>query len=524
MPANFSPADTYRQYIQNLDPPLSLEALQQIDSILDATNWEEPETPIDLNNVAVVSLIEAEQASELSIRASYVELAIAALESGASEHPLCLAHLALAQWLIGERQHAIDLAFSGIVNLLQPSPTQGYDVQPGLVFTPNIQQPFTLHYLTEFPSILSAENGREQALQLLSAVLYRSPLVFYNSFGLRLLVLAHQFLPTSVAALVRLGISSLCNHQSEGLIYLHQAQQQQPKCGSAVQALYLAYRDLGQLEKAAYWLDYAHSVHQQQDDAAEWQWAKLPVESDSTYIPFANTLLLSAEPSFRSIVTSQLIATGDWFEAEMEWWRQWLKPGMTVIDVGANVGVYTFSAALQVGSEGRVLAVEPFSQCVRHLHETCQLNQLSWVKVCSGAASDRNGQIRFSIHTASELNEVIPDDAEVVPTSSYTEVPCFTLDSLVEQEHLTRVDIMKLDAEGHEISVLKGCSQILTNYKPMILYENIAAAQHDNLAVAEFLQDQGYQLYHYRPYVRELIPIVSNQDLHGKLNIIASAS
>jgi ribosomal protein L11 methylase PrmA len=62
----------------------------------------------------------------------------------------------------------------------------------------------------------------------------------------------------------------------------------------------------------------------------------------------------------RSIVTSVLIAEGDWFEKEMEFWRNWVKPGMTVIDVGANVGVYTFSAAVKVGSEGCVLAVDLF--------------------------------------------------------------------------------------------------------------------------------------------------------------------
>jgi hypothetical protein len=152
------------------------------------------------------------------------------------------------------------------------------------------------------------------------------------------------------------------------------------------------------------------------------------------------------------------------------------------------------------------------------------LNQLPCVRVCAGAASDRNGQIRFSIHTASELNEVIPDDAEVMPTGGYTEVPCFTLDSLAEQEHLTRVDIMKLDAEGHEISVLKGCSQILANYKPTILYENIAAHQGSNVTVAEFLRNQGYQLNYYRPYLQDLIPVESEQDLQNQLNIIALPS
>jgi FkbM family methyltransferase len=253
----------------------------------------------------------------------------------------------------------------------------------------------------------------------------------------------------------------------------------------------------------------------------DWRWAELGANSTITYVKFEN-YLLAVEPSLRSIVTSMLIAEGDWFESEMELWRSWLKPGMTVIDVGANVGVYTFSAAQKVGAEGCVLAVEPFSNCVRCLQATCNINQLSWVKVCAGAASDRNGTARLALHTASELNELVDSDTEgAIMLSTFEEVTCFTLDSLIEQENLSQIDFLKIDAEGHEIKVLEGSNRILTEFAPTILYENLAGSRGSNLAVADFLNSRGYQLFRYQPYLEQLIPINSTEDLQGRLNLIA---
>jgi FkbM family methyltransferase len=258
----------------------------------------------------------------------------------------------------------------------------------------------------------------------------------------------------------------------------------------------------------------------QQSQSWQWYWSTQETNYSFTYVPFDRNLLLALEPSLQSIVTIVLLAEGDWFEAEMEYWRSQLQPGMTVIDVGANVGVYTFSAAQQVGKTGRVLAVEPFSGCVRCLQETCRINQIDWVTVCRGAASDRAGTVHLSLNAASELNEVITDATEVMSKDVET-VPCFSLDSLVERENLSRVDWLKIDAEGHEMQVLEGSERLLTEFAPRIIYENIAGAKASNLPVAELLQSKGYSLFYYQPFLQNLIPIDSVEQLQGNLNIIA---
>jgi FkbM family methyltransferase len=236
-------------------------------------------------------------------------------------------------------------------------------------------------------------------------------------------------------------------------------------------------------------------------------------------VPF-DQLLLAVDPSLDSIVTSVLLGEGDWFETEMEFWRRQLQPGMTVIDVGANVGVYSFSGAQRVGPTGKVLAVEPFSGCVCCLQETRRLNQFDWVKICGGAASDRHGIAHLALQAASELNEIV-SDATAQSDQEVEEILCFPLDSLIEQEGLTRVDWLKIDAEGHEMQVLAGSEQLLTKFAPGILYENISALQKSNTDVAEYLLSKGYKLFRYQPFLGNLIPLESLDQLKNNLNIIA---
>ncbi len=229
-------------------------------------------------------------------------------------------------------------------------------------------------------------------------------------------------------------------------------------------------------------------------------------------------LQLAIEPSFSSIVTGVLLGADDWFEAEMEFWRSRILPGMTVIDVGANAGVYTFSAAQKVGTTGRVIAIEPFSGCVQLLQETIRLNALSQVQVCHGAASHASGIAKLALSRSSELNEI--STAEL-PEGSYESVETFTLDSLIDRFDLTQIDFLKIDAEGHEIPILQGSDRLLQEFRPIILYENIAGSQDSNLPIAELLQRYQYEIHTYQPYAQAVCKVKNLDEIRGNLNVIA---
>ena len=508
-------SDRYLEYIFNNYPDIDAGILVSVEMIFEGTNWDSPQTSLDWNNLAVIDLVEAEISDEAESKSKLLQTAMGKLERGfnidQSSH--CAAHYMIVQNMLGNSNH--QLALNTAVNILHPD----YEnISMGLIYLlPSVRGSL------EFDLILSAESGFRQSLILLGEVVRRSQFVFYNSSGIRFLRLANQVFPESPNTKLMLGVAELMAGQIEGIVNLHRARQIESTYSPILQALYLGYRDSGDFGSANYWLNIARNICSEQgDDLTERQWTELNVDSEITYVDFDQDLVLAVEPSFRSIVTGVLVAQGDWFERELEFWRNSIQSGMTVIDVGANAGVYAFSAAKRVGESGLVLAVEPFSQCVNYLNETCRVNQLGWVKVCAGAASDRNGNAKLSLSSASELNEIIFEaDGQIRDANSFEEIECFTLDSLIEKHEVSRVDFLKIDAEGHELQILKGSDHLLTEFAPIILYENIAGVQDSNLPVADFLRSIGYLLFRYQPYLQKLIPIDVNADFQGSLNVIA---
>lgn len=510
----YSPAQSYQQYLQQRQIQLSEAAQARLTAMLQETQWDAPLSPLDCNNLAAAALVEADRCEDPSLRSLYLETAFETLDQAGNVHPLCLAHLALLYAMTGRMADGMQLAFSAFVDQLQPGDSQAKPLPTGLVYLPPTAG-------DRLATMLEATDGYHQGLLVLGEVLLHSQLIFYNPTGLRLLQLLGYLFPQSAQIALKLGISNLVNNQWEGLFHLHRARQLAPNGPLNLQALYLAYRDLGQFATADTWLAQAKGGGQEQPDRQGWRWTELPADSPFTYVPFEANLVVAVEASFRSIVTSVLIAEGDWFEREMEFWRSSIEPGMTVIDVGANVGVYSFSAAARVGATGRVLAIEPFSGCVRCLEETCRVNQLDQVKVFAGAASDRPGTAYLSLRSASELNQVMQEADPNHPDDSLEPISCLTLDSLIESEQLQRVDLLKIDAEGHEMKVLAGSERLLQEFRPTILYENIVGSEGNNLPVATLLQEKNYRLYAYQPCVQQLIPIDSGEEAQPNLNIIA---
>lgn len=514
-----SPLETYQEYLKQNFPTVNLLSLPLLSS-LEKTDWENPSTAMELNNFAVIQIIEAQKINDIGLREFYLELAIEALETGVNQenHPLCMAHLGIIKSLMGEINEAHQIEYSKLLEILPLIYQSQENSIAGLIYLPIFQRNKNKNR-ENLEIIINLNNSYLQAFYLLIADCEQSQPVFYNSSGLRLLNLANQIIPNAVNIKLNLGISSISNNLLEGLVYLHQALKLEPNNNRIIQALYITYSNLNNQKLANDYLNYGKNLSLNNPQDLTSSWANLPLKNPWTYVNFDDNLLMAVEASFNSIVTCVLLAQQDWFESEMEMWRDEIKPNMTVIDVGANVGVYTFTAAQKVGKKGKVLAIEPFSGCLECLDETRRVNNLHWVNICAGAAGNSNKTVKLSLHQASELNEIIKDDSTI--QGNYQEVECFTLDSLVKKYDLTTIDWLKLDAEGNEIEVLQGSTRILSEFKPRILYENIAGSHESNIPVAEFLLNIGYKLFYYQPFMKQLIQLQSLEELSGKLNIIA---
>ncbi len=181
---------------------------------------------------------------------------------------------------------------------------------------------------------------------MLTEVLCRTQISLDNQTGIRLLHLMNQLMPDLISPNIRLGIYSIGDRSLEGLVYLHRAGELASDHPVILQALYLAYRDLKRSMSAIYWHQISVDYGSQRLAKLPWQWTDLSIESPYTYIPLVGAsalgknrdILLTVPASLQGMTTRCLLAEGDWFERELEFWREYLQPGMIAIDIGDRFG------------------------------------------------------------------------------------------------------------------------------------------------------------------------------------------
>jgi len=140
------------------------------------------------------------------------------------------------------------------------------------------------------------------------------------------------------------------------------------------------------------------------------------------------------------------------------------RPGMTVVDVGANLGYFSLLASTLVGPDGRVVSLEPNSENCRLLLSSLRLGGISNVELFPVAADVAPGWAYYATHVGS--NGGLVDDGELLSRFG-TVVPTFRLDDLIEG----KVDFLKMDVEGAEGRVVQGATRIIENDRPIVTTE-----------------------------------------------------
>lgn len=158
-------------------------------------------------------------------------------------------------------------------------------------------------------------------------------------------------------------------------------------------------------------------------------------------------------------------------EASSEALKRLAQKGGVVLDVGANVGVYSMLCARWAGPEGRVFAFEPAPATLVLLRDHLQMNGLTErVEVVPQAASDEVGEAVFYTHDFSGENSLSAGFAERVPEAATVRVPMTTLDAFC-QAHEIAPTLIKIDVEGYELQVLRGARETIRRYQPALLVE-----------------------------------------------------
>jgi len=184
--------------------------------------------------------------------------------------------------------------------------------------------------------------------------------------------------------------------------------------------------------------------------------------------------------------------------------EQFVRPGMTVMDVGANVGALSVVLADRVGETGKVFSFEPgpntFSRLKRNLSMNSGIDSVV-IPQNMGCAQEE-GVIAYHELSHSRGNAILGElDKEWHAYESH-EVKVVAIDSFVRNNSLNNVDFMKVDVERMEFDVLLGAKEMIKKFHPVICYETLSDMGRLNMTggenfrrIEEMLTPLGYTLY-----------------------------
>lgn len=167
-------------------------------------------------------------------------------------------------------------------------------------------------------------------------------------------------------------------------------------------------------------------------------------------------------------VSGTIIADKSWEPHTTAIMKQYLRPGMTMLDIGANTGWFTMLAAGIVGSEGRVIAVEPWSENCRLILLSIAENSFTNIELWPFALDRARGWAHFMTYVGSNAG-FVPESMSAIRDGMGSIVPTFSLDETFPLD--ATIDFMKIDVEGAEYRILQGAEKTLERCRPVIISE-----------------------------------------------------
>ena len=164
-------------------------------------------------------------------------------------------------------------------------------------------------------------------------------------------------------------------------------------------------------------------------------------------------------------VAHQLIMYRQYEPYESKLARKYLKSGMTVYNIGANLGYYVLLASKAVGNQGEVYAFEPAPENFELLTRTIEENHANNVIAVQTAAGSRNGTAELSLSATNSGDHQLYN----IAGRSHVSVAVTTIDIFAEDTHSVP-DAIILDVQGAELDVLLGAETLTKNRRPLILF------------------------------------------------------
>lgn len=182
---------------------------------------------------------------------------------------------------------------------------------------------------------------------------------------------------------------------------------------------------------------------------------------------------------------------GEFSHGEAHLFDAIVKPGMTVVEVGSNIGSHTVFLARKVGPRGRVNAFEPQLIVFQTLCANVALNQLTNVITHFAAVGAESGVLRVPVLDPKVSNNF--GGLGLGGFESGMEVPVITIDSL----RLSSCHFLKADVEGMEELVLRGAEATIRQHRPILYIENDRPEKSGSLV--NYIASLGYRMFLHSP-------------------------
>jgi FkbM family methyltransferase len=225
-----------------------------------------------------------------------------------------------------------------------------------------------------------------------------------------------------------------------------------------------------------------------------WLWVR-----SSFDVEWLEGLRLNLDP--RNETSRAIFVTGRYEPNEFCVLARVLQPGMTFVDVGANMGLYAMFAARKVVPGGTVLAIEPSSREYEKLVKNIETNRLG-VRALRVAVSDRAGGAELLVAPLRRSgHNTLGAFGYDTPLERKETVALASLDQIVAEQGLQRLDVIKMDVEGAELLALRGATRVLREFRPLWLLEiSDRALQHQNASsrqIFDLLAAEGYRVFEF---------------------------
>ena len=254
------------------------------------------------------------------------------------------------------------------------------------------------------------------------------------------------------------------------------------------------------------------------------KWLLSDPKKTASYILKTNhDFLLRINPSEDAGVELSLHETGTYEKGILTFLQSNLRKGDCFVDVGANIGLMSIFASNCVGNEGQVLAYEAHPKTAELLKENIGLNQLLNIQVCQYALGSEEGQTK--IYDNWQINRGGASLIVKTNDSVAFDIDIHQLDNKIPAN--LQPKIIKIDVEGFELEVLKGASETIKRFQPILIVEfsEIRDNVHESGAqLVEIIKTFGnyrfYKLKGGKERKSKLVEIKSNDELPQHDNVI----